>query len=112
VSGGCRVGGLTLMQDGIPLNLADGNGDFQELDPAFFDYLEVYRGANALRLGSGTLGGAINGVTPTGDNARGLYARLDAGSFNTVRGLVSAGFGDENANAWVAASADSSDGDR
>lgn len=104
--------GLTLLQDGIPLNLADGNGDFQELEPAFFDHLEVYRGANALRLGSGTLGGAINGVTPTGDTARGLYARIDAGSFNTLRGLVSAGFGDEDANAWIAASADSSDGDR
>lgn len=112
ISRSFHMRGLTLLQDGIPLNLADGNGDFQELDPAFFDYLEVYRGANALRLGSGTLGGAINGVTPTGDNAQGVYARLDAGSFNTVRGLVSAGFGDEDANAWVAASADSSDGDR
>lgn len=112
ISRSFHMRGLTLLQDGIPLNLADGNGDFQELDPAFFDYLEVYRGANALRLGSGTLGGAINGVTPTGDNARGLYARLDAGSFDTVRGLVSAGFGDESANAWVAASADRSDGDR
>lgn len=112
ISRGYHMRGLTLLQDGIPLNLADGNGDFQELEPAFFDHLEVYRGANALRLGSATLGGAINGVTPTGDNARGLYARIDAGSFDTMRGLVSAGFGDEDANAWLAASADSSDGDR
>lgn len=112
ISRGFHMRGLTLLQDGIPINLADDNGDFQELDPAFFDYLEVYRGANALRFGSGTLGGAVNGVTPTGDNARGGYARIDAGSFNTLRGLVSAGFGDEAANAWVAASADTSDGDR
>ena len=100
--------GLTLLQDGVPINLADDNGDFQELDPAFFDYLEVYRGANALRFGSGTLGGGVNGVTPTGDIAGGGYARIDAGSFNTLRGLVSAGFGDQAANAWVAASADTS----
>ena len=43
--------GLTLLQDGVPVNLADDNGDFQELEPIFFDHLEVYRGANALRFG-------------------------------------------------------------
>lgn len=104
--------GLTLLQDGVPINLADDNGDFQELEPIFLDHLEVYRGANALRFGSGTLGGAINGVTPRGDEARGVYARLDGGSFDFLRGLVSAGFGDERANAWAAISADRHDGDR
>src|SRR3546814_15189521 len=71
--------GLTLLQDGVPINLADDNGDFQELEPIFFDHLEVYRGANALRFGSGTLGGAINGVTPTGRTARGVYLRAAGG---------------------------------
>lgn len=104
--------GLTLLQDGVPINLADDNGDFQELEPIFLDHLEVYRGANALRFGSGTLGGAINGVTPRGDQARGVYARIDAGSFDLLRGLVSAGFGDTQANAWAAISADRHDGDR
>ncbi|MCW1382427.1 TonB-dependent receptor [Novosphingobium sp. KCTC 2891] len=104
--------GLTLLQDGVPINLSDDNGDFQELEPIFFDHLEVYRGGNALRFGSGTLGGAINGVTPSGDHAKGVYARIDGGSFNMVRGLVSGGFGDERANAWAALSADSHDGDR
>lgn len=104
--------GLTLLQDGIPINLADDNGDFQELEPAFFDHLAVYRGANALRFGSGTLGGAINGVTPTGETAKGIYARLDVGSFDMVRGLVSAGFADARGDAWLAVSADRSDGDR
>ena len=112
LSRGFHMRGLTLLQDGIPINLADDNGDFQELEPIFFDHLEVYRGANALRFGSGTLGGAINGVTPTGDNARGIYTRLDVGSFNLFRGLVSGGFGDENANAWFGISADSHNGDR
>ena len=72
LSRGFHMRGLTLLQDGVPINLADDNGDFQELEPIFFDHLEVYRGANALRFGSGTLGGAHNGVTPTGDNAAGL----------------------------------------
>ena len=104
--------GLTLLQDGIPINLADDNGDFQELEPIFFDHLEVYRGANALRFGSGTLGGAINGVTPRGDKAPGFYVRADGGTFDFLRGLVSAGFGDERLNAWAAISADRHDGDR
>ncbi|MGV3513336.1 MAG: TonB-dependent receptor family protein [Novosphingobium sp.] len=104
--------GLTLLQDGVPINLADDNGDFQELEPIFLDHLEVYRGANALRFGSGTLGGAVNGVTPRGDEAHGVYTRLDGGSFNFLRGLVSAGFGDDRANAWAAISADRHDGDR
>jgi iron complex outermembrane receptor protein len=112
LSRGFHMRGLTLLQDGVPINLADDNGDFQELEPIFFDHLEVFRGANALRFGSGTLGGAINGVTPTGNTAKGIYARLDGGSYDFLRGLVSAGFGDERASAWGALSADSGDGDR
>ncbi|MFZ2982559.1 MAG: Plug domain-containing protein, partial [Sphingobium sp.] len=72
LSRGFHMRGLTLLQDGIPINLADNNGDFQELDPTIFQHLEVYRGANALRFGSATLGGAINGVTPTGRTAPGV----------------------------------------
>jgi iron complex outermembrane receptor protein len=112
LSRGYHMRGLTLLQDGIPINLADDNGDFQELEPVFFDHLEVYRGANALRFGSGTLGGAINGITPTGDRAHGLYTRLDIGSFGMARGLVSLGLGDRDANGWLAMSADTHRGDR
>ena len=112
LSRGFHMRGLTLLQDGVPINLADDNGDFQELEPIFFDHLEVYRGANALRFGSGTLGGAINGVTPTGRTARGIYLRADVGSFESVRGLVSAGVASDRVDAWGAISADTSDGDR
>jgi len=112
LSRGFHMRGLTLLQDGIPINLADDNGDFQELEPIFFDHLEVYRGANALRFGSGTLGGAINGVTPSGDTAHGVYARFDGGSYDFARALVAAGFGDERASAWGALSADRGEGDR
>lgn len=112
LSRGFHMRGLTLLQDGVPINLADDNGDFQELEPIFFDHLEVYRGANALRFGSGTLGGAINGVTPTGRTAGGIYLRGDAGSFDLYRGLVSAGVAGDAVDAWGAVSADTSDGDR
>lgn len=112
ISRGYHMRGLALLQDGIPINLADDNGDFQELEPIFFDHLEVYRGANALRFGSGTLGGAVNGVTPTGRTAPGLFVRADAGSFSTARSLVSAGVQDGAVDGWAAISADTSNGDR
>jgi iron complex outermembrane receptor protein len=112
LSRGFHMRGLTLLQDGVPINLADDNGDFQELEPIFFDHLEVYRGANALRFGSGTLGGAVNGVTPTGRTAEGFYLRGDVGSFDSYRGLVSAGVASDRVDAWAAVSADTSSGDR
>ncbi|MGH8083360.1 MAG: TonB-dependent receptor plug domain-containing protein, partial [Lysobacter sp.] len=57
--------GLELLQDGSPLNLADGGFDFQAVEPLSARYIEVYRGANALEFGAATLGGAINFVSPT-----------------------------------------------
>lgn len=112
ISRGYHMRGLTLLQDGVRINLADDNGDFQELEPIFFDHLEVYRGSNALRFGSGTLGGAINGVTPTGRTAEGGYVRADIGSWNTARLLVSGGTAGDRLDAWGAVSTDTSDGDR
>lgn len=89
--------GVTLLQDGVPINLADGSGDFQELDPLVFQHIEVYRGANALRYGSSSLGGAINAVTPSGRTAGApLTLRLEGGSYETWRGHASiAGAGDK-----------------
>ncbi len=112
LSRGFHMRGLTLLQDGIPINLADDNGDFQELEPIFFDHLEVYRGANALRFGSGTLGGAINGVTPTGRTSNGIYARADIGSFDSYRILLTGGTEIGKGDVWAAFSTDSSGGDR
>ena len=112
ISRGFHMRGITLLQDGAPINLSDDNGDFQELEPIFFDHLEVYRGANALRFGSGTLGGAVNGVTPTGETAPGVYVRGDVGSFETYRGLISGGIDAGRWDAWGAVSADTSHGDR
>lgn len=112
ISRGYHMRGLTLLQDGVPINLADDNGDFQELDPAFLQHIEVFRGANALRFGASTLGGAINGVTPTGRSAAGVTLRLDGGSFDTLRGYASAGFADARGDAFVAVAGDTSDGGR
>lgn len=83
--------GLKLMQDGSPLNLADGSFDMQAVDPLAAEYIETYRGANALRYGATTLGGAINFMSPSGYTAPSFQARFEYGSFNTFRGQLSTG---------------------
>ena len=83
--------GIGLYQDGIPINLADGAGDFQDIDPLAFQYVEVLKGANAQELGTAALGGAINFVTPTGYDADRLKLRLEGGSFNTGRAQMATG---------------------
>src|SRR3546814_17997345 len=77
----------SLLVDGIPINLADGSGDFQEIDPLMLSHLEVWRGANALRFGASSLGGAINAVTPSARTLGNRFeARVEGGSFGTWRG--------------------------
>lgn len=84
--------GIKLMQDGVPVNLADGSFDFQAIEPMATRYIEVYRGANALRYGASTLGGAINFISPSGYNAEKFSVRAEAGSFDYRRlGLSSGG---------------------
>lgn len=82
---------VQLFMDGIPINTADGYGDFQEIDPTAYRYVEVYKGANALRFGANSLGGAINFVMPTGYDADAFGARVDVGSFGFHKTAVSSG---------------------
>ncbi len=53
----------------FPSTPPDGLADLFEVDPTAYRYVEVYKGANALRYGANALGGAINFVTPTGRDA-------------------------------------------
>ena len=112
ISRGFHMRGLTLLQDGIPINMADDNGDFQELDPQVFEAIEVYRGANALRSGGSTLGGAINAITPTGRSAPGIELRADGGGFDTLRGKIAYGASDAVGDVFLAVTGDTSSGDR
>lgn len=80
--------GLELLQDGSPLNLADGGFDFQSVEPLAARYIEVYRGPNALEFGAANLGGAINFVSYTGQDAPAMQARLEGGAFGYRRGQV------------------------
>ncbi|NBS94171.1 MAG: TonB-dependent receptor, partial [Betaproteobacteria bacterium] len=104
--------GLLLLQDGVPLNLADGGVDMQAIEPLATRYTEVYRGANATPYGATTLGGAINFVSFSGRDAPGLQARVEAGSFGYKRASVGYGFVDGKFDGFVSASEFYQDGYR
>ena len=104
--------GINMSIDGIPINSSDGLFDVFEIDPTAYRYVEVYKGANALRYGGNALGGAINFVTPTGRDAPKFDARFDAGSFGYVKGAASTGGTYGQYDYFINASAQREDGYR
>ncbi|MGD9728405.1 MAG: TonB-dependent receptor family protein [Nitrospiraceae bacterium] len=83
--------GINIMINGIYFGDADGFSDFESIDLLAYERIEIYKGANALRYGGNTIGGAINFVPRTGYSASLLQARFLAGSYGTVSGQVSSG---------------------
>lgn len=104
--------GLRVLQDGIPINLADGSFDMQQIEPLAARYVEVYRGANALQYGASSLGGAVNFVSPTGHDAPRLLTRAEAGSFGFYRGQIASGLPLENADYYLSVTNLEADGYR
>lgn len=96
--------GIRLLQDGVPLNLADGGFDMQSIDPLAADHINILRGGNALTLGSSTLGGAVDYISATGLTAPGGSLRLEAGSFDYLRARVAAGLAEGNFDAYFSLS--------
>ena len=104
--------GINAYMDGIPINTSDGLFDTFEIDPSAYRYVEVYKGANALRFGSNSLGGAINFVTPTGYDADAFGARIDVGSFGFVKSTVNSGGVSGPVDYFISLSANREDGYR
>ena len=108
--------GTKVMQDGVPINYADGFFDMQTVDPNASRYVEVLRGPNATTYGATTLGGAINFVAPTGHTSSGSVARAEVGSFGYNKVFAStAGVGKADGHVWdyyVAGSQTKQDGFR
>lgn len=104
--------GVQLYMDGIPINTADGYGDFQEIDPSAYKYVEVYKGGNALRFGANSLGGAINFVTPTGRDPFVNSVSIDLGAFGYRRVQASAGGANGPWDGFLTASTQSTNGYR
>jgi iron complex outermembrane receptor protein len=104
--------GIYLMQDGVPITLADGSGDFQTVEPLALAYTEVRRGANALEYGGTTLGGSINFISPSGHDGAGIRPRVEGGSFGYRRALVTVGDALKNGDYFASLSAYQQDGFR
>ena len=113
IARGFHLRGVELLQDGIPMNMADGSGDFYQIDPLAARSVSVFPGGNALAYGGSTLGGAVNFTTPTARTAEAPnIVRLEAGSFGTVRGSLQLSRASGNWDAAGTASVLHSDGYR
>ena len=80
--------GILVLQNGLPINRADGSYVVGLADPRQARFAEVYRGYTANRLGATVLGGALNFVSPTGLSAPGFAGSVEGGSF----GLLASSF--------------------
>ncbi len=105
--------GVELLINGVPINAADGFGDFQEVDALFASHINVIRGANAMTTGAAVLGGAVEIETLTAQTAENAISlRAEGGSFGTSRlnGAAAKDFG--RYDAFVAATWQRQDGFR
>ena len=86
-----HVRGVNILLDGFTLNNADGFFRPEVMELATTKRLEVYKGANALRFGANSFGGAINLVTKTGADLRVLEAWSEGGSYNFAKNYLGIG---------------------
>lgn len=91
------MNGIVLLQDGLPVTTADGNNHNRVVDPLSARFATVARGANAIRYGASTLGGAIEFVSPTARNSAPLEIYANTGSHGQLiaRGTAGHVFGDD-----------------
>jgi iron complex outermembrane recepter protein len=81
--------GLQVLLDGIPYNEADGKVALEDVDLSCIHYAETYRGANAFKYGSYTLGGAMNLVPLTGYTGAPINVDFETGTYGTMNADVS-----------------------
>jgi len=103
--------GVALIYDGMPLNQADGSFIIGFLDPKPAEMITVYRGANGLRYGATTLGGAINMISKNGTTAA-SSARFEYGSDNRIGASAQLAGESKNYDYYFNAATDSADGYR
>ena len=83
--------GINLLVNGMPYRNADGFTDFESLELLNTEAIEVYKGANALRYGGSTMGGAINLHTRTGYTSPRLAVTAEGGSYGFFKGQLASG---------------------
>jgi iron complex outermembrane receptor protein len=83
--------GVNFFVNGIPYQDADGFSDFESLELMAASRVDVWKGANALRYGGNSSGGAVNIVTQDATDASPLQFRALGGSYGYFKGQVSSG---------------------
>ena len=106
--------GVYLLQDGIPVNFADGSYIIGVMDPMTAHFVEVFKGANALNFGASTLGGAINFVSPTANKKHGanMLVKAEGGSYGYRAVAASMGYRWQTSDAHISTSYSAQDGHR
>lgn len=103
--------GVNLLYDGTSINQADGSFVIGLIDPLQFSAVSVFRGSNAMRYGSASLGGAINFSPKTGLNSE-SFINLEAGSHNSKSVNLGLGGVNEDLDYYISAGFSESDGYR
>ncbi len=83
--------GINLLVNGMPYRNADGFTDFESLEMLTTEAIQVYKGANALRYGGSTLGGAIDMDTKTGYSSSPVSAFVEGGGYGFHKEQISSG---------------------
>lgn len=104
--------GILALQDGLPINQADGSYIVGLANPRQAKQIEVYRGYSANRLGATVLGGALNFISPTGSSTPGASVTVEGGSFGQVSTAAQVGGQYENLDALVQVSRSQREGFR
>ena len=107
-----HIRGINLLVDGFPFQNADGFSEVETFEFLAVRRVEVYKGANSLRFGGNTLGGAINVVTRTGRGEAPARLRAEGGSFGFVKAYGSAAGEGEVWDGFLGASHTRQDGFR
>lgn len=81
------IRGVTIVLDGVPLTMADGQAQVDVVDPALIDRLEVLRGPAGALFGNGA-GGVVYLETAGGDTRPGADLSLELAAFGTRKLLV------------------------
>lgn len=103
--------GVLLLQDGLPLNEADGSFIIGLLEPRNASWISARRGANAGSPGATALGGELEFNSLTGADEAGRV-RLEAGSFGRQGLQAAAGLDEGRYDGRVSVSHDEYDGYR
>lgn len=80
------MNGIKLLQDGLPVTTADGNNHNRIIDPLAAGFATIARGANALKYGASTLGGAVNFTSPTAHNSPAMRLYFNGGTYGQFQG--------------------------